>query len=148
MKRMCFFVFIVALGALLHSCGPSRMERNNLARQNADFILDNLNNPEVIEEFPEKYFPREETKQLLKDILATCDWSERNGKYVDFFEFDYEGDNETAFIYEYFLNCDSLRFVLTYDLDLERPELHRLIVEPLELPSQLINDRSKQLLNK
>ncbi|MEZ4800308.1 MAG: hypothetical protein R2809_11155 [Flavobacteriales bacterium] len=51
------------------------MERNNLARENADFIIENLNNPEVIEEFPEKYFPRDETKQLLKDIVATCDWS-------------------------------------------------------------------------
>ena len=108
--------------------------------------MDNLTDQKVISEFPEKYFPKDQTIKLLTDIKENCNWEGRSGKFVDFFTMNNEGKNSTAYIYEYFLQCDSLRFVLIYDMEQKEPELYKINIEPIELPSNMIIDPNKQLM--
>ncbi len=124
------------------------MEKHDKAEEKSDYIMTNLINPDISKEFPEKYFPKDQVENLLNDIKMNCDWENRNGKFVDFFTMNNNGNSRTAFIYEYFLKCDSLRFVLIYDMEQEEPELFRFNIEPIEQPSTMIVDPSKQLLNQ
>lgn len=142
-------ILILGLIFILSSCNISgKMEKHNQAQKKADFIVDNLTQPEVQNEFPEKYFPKDQTIKLLNDLKTNCNWENRKGKFVDFFTIYDNGKNSTAYIYEYFLQCDSLRFVFIYDMDQKTPELFKLNVEPLEKASPMIIDPSKQLLNQ
>lgn len=124
------------------------MEKHDKAEEKSDYIIANLINPDINKEFPEKYFPKDQVENLLNDIKMNCDWENRNGKFVDFFTMNNNGNSSTVFIYEYFLKCDSLRFVLIYDMEQEEPELFRFNIEPIEQPSIMIVDPSKQLLNQ
>lgn len=140
---------MISLIVLFTSCNlKGKMDKHDKAQKKSDFIMDNLTSSEVSKEFPEKYFPRDQTEKLFGDIKANCDWENRKGKFVDFFTMNNNGKNSTAYIYEYFLKCDSLRFVLIYDMETEEPELFKLNIEPIEQPSQMIIDPSKQLLIK
>lgn len=143
------FLTIISLTFLIASCNiGGKMEKHNKAQEKSDYIMNNLTNPDVFKEFPEKYFPKDDTERLLNDIRVNCGWNNRNGKFVDFFTMNNNGKNSTAYIYEYFLQCDSLRFVLIYDMEQEEPELFKFNVEPIEQPSQMIIDTSKQLMNQ
>ena len=51
---------------------------------------------------------------------------------------DVGGINSIAYIYEYYLTCDSLRFVLIYNLEKDKPELFKLNIEPLETENPMI----------
>jgi hypothetical protein len=86
--------------------------------------------------------------KIFGNIKANCDWENRKGKFVDFFTMNINGKNNTAYIYEYFLKCDSLRFVLIYDMEQKEPELFKFNIEPIEQASQMIIDPSKQLINQ
>lgn len=140
---------IICLTFLVISCNlKGKMEKHDKAQKESDYIMDNLTSPEVSKKFPEKFFPKDQTKKLFGDIKASCDWENRKGKFVDFFTMNNNGKNSTAYIYEYFLKCDSLRFVLIYDMEQEEPELFKLNIEPIEQPTQMIIDPSKQLINQ
>jgi hypothetical protein len=58
------------------------------------------------------------------------------------------GTDQTAFIYEYFLDCDSLRVILIYNMIKNSPEIFKINLEPIEKENQMIIDPSKQLLTK
>ena len=140
---------IMGLTFLFISCNlTGKLEKHDKAQQKSDYIMDNLNRSDVSKEFPGKYFPKDQTQKLLSDIKASCDWENRKGKFVDYFTMNINGENSTAYIYEYFLNCDSLRFVLIYDMEKTEPELFKFVIEQIEKPSQMIRDPSKQLLNQ
>ena len=143
------FFIIIGITFLLGSCNiKGKMEKHTKAQEKSDYIMKNLTNSEVSSEFPEKNFPKDQTQKLLNDIKTNCDWENKKGKFVDFFTMNNNGKNSTAYIYEYFLQCDSLRFVLIYDMEQEEPELFKLNIEPIEQPSQMIIDPSKQLMNQ
>ena len=140
---------IIGFTLLFTSCNiKGKMEKHNKAQTESDYIMENLTSSEISNKFPEKYFPKGQTEQLFEDIKTNCDWENREGKFVDFFTMNNNGKNSTAYIYEYFLKCDSLRFVLIYDMDQEEPELFKLNIEPIEQPSEMIIDPSKQLINQ
>jgi hypothetical protein len=131
----------------LAACGLSeKMEKHNKAKENADFIMANLNSPTIIEHFPEKYFPREQTRPFLDTLTKRCDFTSKLGRYVDFFSMNINGKNQTAYIYEYILNCDSLRFIYIYDLEQKDPELFNFRIEGLEQENKMIIDPKKQIL--
>ncbi|MFW5761174.1 MAG: hypothetical protein ACOCXH_09360 [Cyclobacteriaceae bacterium] len=147
MKNNLLLIF--GLVFLLASCNiKGKMEKHDKAQKKSDYLMENLTSSEVSKEFPEKNFPKEQTEKLLNDIKANCDWDNKTGKFVDFFTMSNNGKNSTAYIYEYFLQCDSLRFVLIYDMEQDEPELFKLNIEPIEKPSQMIIDPSKQLMNQ
>jgi hypothetical protein len=140
---------LIVLAGLFICCGvKEKMEKHEKAKENADFIMANLNSPTIIEQFPEKYFPRPQVKPFLDTLSRRCDFSSKLGRYVDFFSMNNNGKNQTAYIYEYILNCDSLRFIYIYNLDTEKPELFNFRVEPLEQENKMIIDPKKQILYK
>lgn len=107
--------------------------------------MNNFNEESIASEFSEKYFPKEQTVQLLTDIRQNCNWENRRGKFVDFMTMLTDGKNNTAYVYEYLLSCDSLRFILIYDMDKDEPELFNFKIEPIEKKSQFIIYPEKQL---
>lgn len=141
---------LILVVGLLFYFGNKKLGRNKLAEQNANFIIENLDKEEVLTEFPEVNFKdREQLKSLLGGIKENCEWKNRDGKFVDFFTMkDIGGINSTAFIYEYYLKCDSLRFILIYNVDRDKPELFKLNIEPLEAENKMIIFPKKQLKNR
>lgn len=141
------FTFIVMIALLSHCNVKEKMQKLDKAKKNADFIMNNLNRPEVIQQFPEKYFPHELLKPAIDSLNVHCDLDKKDGKFVDFFTMLNNGKSRTAYIYEYFLNCDSLRFIYIYDFETTEPELMQFNVEGLEQPNQMIIYPEKSLLN-
>jgi hypothetical protein len=140
---------ITIIGFLFYS-GNKKLEINKLAEKNANYIIENLDKEEIFKEFPESNFKdREQLKNLLGGIKQNCNWSKRDGKFVDFCTMkDIGGINSTAFIYEYYLKCDSLRFILIYNVDKEKPELFKMNIEPIEVENKMIIFPEKQLKNR
>lgn len=155
MKKTLKIIGIILLGiiliiGLLFYFGIKKVKRNELAQTNANYIIENLDKDEVLKEFPEANFKdREQLKNLLGGIRQNCEWNKRDGKFVDFFTMkDIGGINSTAFIYEYYLKCDSLRFILIYNVDKDKPELFKINIEPIETENKMIIFPEKQLKNR
>ncbi len=155
MKKALKIIGIILIGlllivGLLFYFVNKKMEKNNLAEKNANYIIENLDKDEVFKEFPESNFKdREQLKNLLGGIKENCEWKNRDGKFVDFFTMkDIGGINSTAFIYEYYLKCDSLRFILIYNVDKDKPELFKMNIEPIETENKMIIFPEKQLINR
>lgn len=133
---------------LLNSCYvKEKMQKLDRGKADADFIMSNLSKPEVIERFPEKYFLHEHVKPFIDTLAAHCEFDKKEGKFVDFFTMLKNGKSSTAYICEYFLNCDSLRFIYVYDFETAEPELMNFKVEDLEQPNPMIIYPEKSLLN-
>jgi hypothetical protein len=140
-------VFLTSI-ALLTGCNvKDKMEKHNKAQADADFIMNNLNKPDILSRFPTKNFPADQFPPFLDTLKSHCDFDNKRGKFVDFFTMVNNGKHQTAYIYEYILNCDSIRFIYTYDLDQKEPELSGFMVEGIEQPNKMIVDPKKQLLN-
>lgn len=140
----CLILFLITVSI---SCGlKDKIEKQNKAKGKADFIMQNLGKADMTDQFPEKYFPRSQLKLFLDRFTKNCDFSSKRGKYVDFFLMQVNGKSRTAFIYEYILNCDSLRFIYIYDIDTSEPELYHLEIEGIEQKNRMIIDPTKQLL--
>ena len=155
MKKILKIIGFIILGiilivGLLFYFGTKKLERNNLAEKNANYIIENLDDDIVLKEFPEKNFKdTEQLRKILTDIAQKCEWENRDGKFVDFFTMkDIGGINSTAFIYEYYLKCDSLRFILIYNVDKQKPELFKMNIEPIEIENKMILFPEKQLKNR
>jgi hypothetical protein len=143
-----FIIFnLIVTIAISSSCDvKEKIEMHEKARENADFIMENLEQQTITNQFPEKYFPRQQFKPFLDTLIKNCDFKSKKGKCVDFFSITNNGKNQTAFIYEYILRCDSLRFIYMYDLEFSEPELFKLRIEGLEQANEMILDPTKQLL--
>jgi hypothetical protein len=144
------FVLILIFLALLFGCDyKESMEKHNKAQSIADNIIENLEDASIYGKFPEKYFPSKQLSPLINYLTKDCDWKNRDGKFVDFVTIGSIGKvDQTGFIYEYYLDCDSLRFILMFNMELDNPELRGFVVEPLEKENKLIVDPSKQLKNR
>ena len=148
MKKLRLVFFLVTGMMLFAGCNVrGKIEKMDKAKADSEFIMNNLNKPAILDKFPEKYFPKAQTQAFIDTLTNRCDFDTKNGKFVDFFTMSINGTNKTAYIYEYFLNCDSLRFIYIYDFDTKEPELQNLKIEGLEVGNKMIIDLSKQLLN-
>lgn len=146
MKKALFIIsfIIMLIGFVIWR----KYEKQQKAQAIADSIIENLVKDEVYGEFPEKYFSKEQMKPFLGQLKENCDWENRDGKFVDFCsQMTVGGIDQTAFIYEYYLKCDSLRFILSVNMESE-PELMGFNIEPLEKPNPLILFPEKQLKNR
>jgi hypothetical protein len=140
-------VLIIIVG-VISFYGYRKMQNFNLAKEKADYIINNLDNPNIAEKFPVKFFPKEQLDPVLIGIREKCDWKSKDGKFVDFFtQKSVGGIDQNAFIYEYYLKCDSLRFILSFNTEKE-PELMNFYFEPLENENKMILFPEKQLKNR
>ncbi len=110
--RQIGVIVLTLLISIFSGCGMrEKMEAQQKAKEKADFIMQNLGLNDVTDQFPEKYFPKQQVKPFLDGLTKNCDFASKRGKYVDFFSMLDKGKNRTAFIYEYILSCDSIRFI-------------------------------------
>lgn len=138
-------LLVVAVIAINMWLSNAKYER---AKKSADYIIENLDKEDVHNSFPPEYFPKEQIKPFLGGVREKCDWKNRDGKFVDFFALKNKNEpDQTAFIYEFHLDCDSLRFILTYQM-IEQPKLMGFKYEPLENHNPLILFPEKQLKNR
>lgn len=136
-----FFIF-VSIFSLLFSC----MDANqiNEAKKKSDTLLEKIATGNALSEFPEKYFNQEQTKLILNKIKNNCDFANRKGNFINDFTLNQNGINRVAFIYEYYLKCDSIRFILTYNLGKEL-ELYEFKLEGIEKNNFMITSPEKRL---
>ena len=146
MNRISTIIYFL-LFALLTNCNvKDKLEKQKKAQKDADFIITNLDKRDVFAHFPVNIFPKEQTEKLLGDISKNCDWTNRKGNFIDYTTILDNGKEEVAFIYEYFLKCDSIRFILIYNIDEKEPKLFKFQMEPLEKKNSMIIHKEKQLL--
>ncbi|WP_035564397.1 hypothetical protein [Hymenobacter sp. IS2118] len=152
MKRFYIIGVLTFSAVALSGCNiQEKQEKISKAEKDAAYIMANLDKPEVLTHFPAESFSgksMEMVKAMVSEVGPKCDWSNRNGKFVDFCSISNNGNSSIAYIYEYFLKCDSLRFVMLYDLEPKEPRLVNFQVEPLEKPNPMIIYPEKQLLNQ
>ncbi|MFD2910239.1 hypothetical protein ACFSX9_16025 [Flavobacterium ardleyense] len=142
------FGVIILLGGIIGFIGWRKMQKLNLAQEKANYIMENLDKENIAKEFPIKYFPKEQLEPILDGIRQNCDWKNKDGKFVDFFTTkNIGGIDQTAFIYEYYMKCDSLRFILSFSVE-DEPELMGFHFEPIETENQMILFPEKQLKNR
>ncbi len=122
------------------------MEDEKTAKIGADYIINNLDNIKIQDQFTEPEFKKEQIYKLIEKINNSCDWQNRKGHFVDYTTISTNGQFDVAFIYEYFLKCDSLRFILIYNLDSDDPKLIKFGIEPLSKQSPLVIHKERQLL--
>lgn len=125
-----------------------KLQKQNEAQAIADRVIQNLATEDVYKEFSEKYFPKDQLESYIGGIKQNCDWDSRDGKFVDFCSIkNIGGIDQTAFIYEYYLDCDSLRFILSMNMENE-PELMGFNIEQIENQNSMILFPEKQLKNR
>jgi hypothetical protein len=88
-----------------------------MAQEKSRELLDKIAEGSAVEQFPEKYFPRDQIVTLMDQLQNNCDFKDRKGNFInDYYEKNLGGVDRVSFIYEYYLKCDSIRFILTYSL--------------------------------
>ena len=143
LKYFLSIIFILAILFIYHSWKD--MNKMKEAQKMSDYIIEHLDDKNVYTKFSDKYFKKDILKKQLNYITQKCNWKNRRGKFVDFFtQKSIGGKDKISFIYEYYLDCDSLRFILTFDME-GKPEIMSFYVEPLEVNNPMIVDPSKQL---
>ena len=140
-------VILILIAFFIYS-GWKNGQKHKKAEEIANHVIDNLDNESIYTDFPEKYFPKDQLLEVLTQFRQNCDWQNRDGKYVDFFnQKSIGGTDQIAFIYEYYLNCDSLRIILAFNIE-DEIELMRFNFEPLEKENEMILFPEKQLINR
>lgn len=140
-----FVVFFVAV-ALIGYTILQRIEKHKRAQKIADRVMEQLDQRSVLQEFPKDFFPRDGLVTLLDSVATNCNWPKRDGMFVDFStQENIGGMDEISFVYEYYLSCDSLRYIVAFGLEEEEPVLMKFEVEPIELESHHILKKGKHL---
>lgn len=147
MKNLLLACGFMLTTAFVSSCGfNDRMRHLDAGRFHSDSIISLLANDSVYALFPEDHFQKRNLENILNAIRYHCNWETRRGQFTDYYSAENEGRHDIAYIYEYFLDCDSLRMVFTYHADEDAPELYGFTVEPLEMPTTLLQDPMKSIL--
>lgn len=150
MKKTIKIIALGVLGLVLLSGTYVwyKLQKQKKAQAITDHIMENLTSPDIYEYFPKAYFTKMKLEPIVNGLRKNCDWENRDGKFVDFFShMDIGGIDQTAFIYEYYLDCDSLRFILSVNMEFT-PELMGFHLEALEKENPMILYPSKQLKNR
>lgn len=141
------YAYILLTLLIINSCGwNDQMKNLDAAHAKADNIIALWGTDSVLSLFPEKYFPKSSITPLNDTFRSHCDWKSKRGKWIDFYTVNDNGDRSIYYIYEYFLNCDSLRFILGFDINNSEPELKSMNIEPLEKECSMLIDPMNSIL--
>ncbi|HWB92123.1 MAG TPA: hypothetical protein VG605_09730 [Puia sp.] len=131
----------IVICVLIAACTSKRQ----MALEKSGELLDKIAEGTAIEEFPEKYFPKDQTVILMDQLQNNCDFKDRKGNFInDYYEKNLGGEDRVSFIYEYYLKCDSLRFIMTYNLGPEI-ELYRFRIESIKKNNNMILKPERRL---
>jgi len=124
--------------------GCNNRNQVSQARLRADKLLNDISLGKAYYAFPEKYFPTNQTHALMDELKVKCDFVNRKGVFI----YEYLQENyynkKVSFVFEYFLKCDSIRFIITYKLGKEI-ELFEFNLEPIEKENPMITKPEKRL---
>jgi len=137
MVYLVIFLTIILFGCM----NPKKI---NEARKKSDTLIEEIANGNAAKEFPRKYFNPQQTELILSELKNKCDFINRKGNFINDFTISQNGNNQVAFIYEYYLKCDSVRIILTYNLGKEI-ELYKIKIEPIEKDNFMIRNPEKRL---
>lgn len=135
-SKFSFAILLLLLGCHIKSTNF------DMVKERADVLLDKIADGTAENEIPIKYFPLEQTKIIMDDLKNKCDFKNRQGHFLN--EFYSTDKSKVSLIYEYYLKCDSIRFILTYDLS-KKIELCEFKLEPIEKDNQMIIDSNNRL---
>ncbi|MDB5146210.1 MAG: hypothetical protein JWQ57_230 [Mucilaginibacter sp.] len=130
---------------LINLIGCKNLSQEQEAKQYADQLLEDISKGTALKDFPVEIFPPSQTLIILNDLKNKCDFANRKGNFVnDFYRKKPGGIDQVSFIYEYYLKCDSIRFILTYNLD-NKIELFNFKMEPIEKDNPMITKPENRL---
>ncbi|MGN7787352.1 hypothetical protein ACTJIJ_22650 [Niabella sp. 22666] len=135
------YYFWIILFCTLSGC-HLRTANISEIKAKADALLDKIADGTAEEEFSTKYFPIEQTKTLMYDLKNNCDFKNRHGHFIN--EYFSADRSRVSLIYEYYLKCDSARFILTYNL-VGKNELDGFRIEGIEKENPMVNDQVRRL---
>ena len=133
---MLFFVIMLA--------GCNNYNQVSQARIKADKLLNDISLGKANDAFPEKYFPVNQTHALMDELKNKCDFANRKGVFVNEYLQVTSNGKRISFIYEFYLKCDNIRFIITYKLGKEI-ELFEFNLEPIEKDNPMIKKQEKRL---
>ncbi len=139
-------ILAIAVSFLIGGCGVNTKARK-LAKEKCDTLLDAIGDGKANDLFPTKYFPPEQTVTLMDDLKINCDFKKRKGNFInDYYEKIIGGDNKIILIYEFYLKCDTVRFLISYlEKDNHELELNGFKMEPVNKPNNMILRKDRQL---
>ena len=112
-------IYVLALIVLALGTSCSNNSKIKLARQKADQLWKDVETGNAEKDFPEKYFPRDaQFNAILTDLKGKCNFKNRKGGFVSqSYQKDAAvGTEQVAFVFDYYMACDTARFTLTYEL--------------------------------
>jgi hypothetical protein len=94
-----------------------RRSHTGVTKEKVDALLEKIGQGTAANEFQEEYFPRAQTTVMMHQMKEYCDFKDRRGNFInDFYEKTGKGYDLDNFIYEFYLKCDSIRFIITYKI--------------------------------
>ena len=136
-KIILFYLLFFIVGCTLQVSSGTEEEIKN----KADSLWEAIATGNAEPELTPKFFPPEQTKIILSDLQYKCDFKNRKGNFLNSY---YSPDkSHISLIYEYYLQCDSVRFILTYKLTSK--ELREFKLEPIEKDNDNITNQKMRL---
>lgn len=134
MKTLNTILIVLLIG----SC--TNEKPRSIAREKADLLLEKIGKGGGAEDFPEELFPPQQTKLILSELVNHCDFANRKGVFInDYYQKNINGTDLASFIYEFELSCDTIRFILTYQLpDKGEVKLQEFKLEPVEVENSMV----------
>jgi hypothetical protein len=114
------------------------------ARIKANKLLNDISLGKAYNAFPEKYFPVNQTHALMDELKGKCDFANRKGTFINEYLQVTTNGKRISFIYEYYLKCDNIRFIVTYKQGKEI-ELFEFNLEPIEKENPMITKPERRL---
>lgn len=134
-------IFLVCLFGLSNCTDNNKRE---IARQKAEQLLIEIQEGTAVKEFPDKY-DKSKVEAGMNQLRDACEFKNRKGQFVnDWYESKGGGVDRVSLIYEYYLKCDSLRLVFTYDLG-DSVTLSDFLIQKLREENAMIIDKDRQL---
>jgi len=124
--------------------GCDNNDQISQARIKADKLLNDISIGKASYAFPEKYFPVNQTHALMDELKNKCDFANRKGTFINEYLQETSNGNRVSFIYEYYLKCDNIRFIITYKLGKDI-ELFEFNLEPIEKDNPMITRPERRL---
>ena len=113
-------------------------------KEKADKILGDIGNGTAQNDFPEKYFPKSQTVLLMGQLQNYCDFKNRRGNFINDFRGTNNGIGEISYLYEFYLKCDTVRFIFTFILD-GTNDLYKMRLESVKKDNPMILHPERRL---
>ncbi len=141
MNKLLSILFFVLL---ISSCMNSAQIEE--AKLMSDDLLNSIATGEIDGLFPTDRFPENQTETLMNSLRFECDFINRKGHFVnDFYSSEFES-KRASFLYEYYLKCDSVRIIITYDLG-DQIKLYEFRIEGVEKENFMILKPENSFMN-